>query len=521
MATDPQGNLQEVGPSDRLMAMFRTCSKDPTEAVKGRLKRMLQMFVQHFWEDKTTKATVAQCCIKAKDWYYWILEDLVSQERKRSGFGHVSGILEEELMQRSLVACCLEISICSSSLQCDFPLLLQILETAPYHFWRVIERVLLSETRLPDAAFKHLRLVEEKVVESLAWTNSSPLWEEIRANEGHLPSCHQVMPPAWLDQPRNDFQPESNLPADASSEADLSASVDQHGSTSAVNRPQGRNSLHLFVRKVYGLMGRRLRSLCSLLEISDELRLKIWTCFEHSLINHTHLMIDRHLDQLLMCAIYMIAKITRMEIPFKLIMENYKSQPNTSRSVCKTVLISERSLENPPTVNDNSRNLTNGLPTPNTPSEHYPEPHQEQKGNLILFYNQVYTKDMESFAMLFSPTFEGTPPLSPYPRQRKAPPRRHRVLSNLSVFVSTYEPESPPPGSPGLSYVFNSTPRERLRQINNMIQTHAQRGYVVPLDDGPSAKRFCSDQSVLQRLLRNVMHDRAARGTRDGPSLLH
>lgn len=56
-------------------------------------------------------------------------------------------------------------------------------------------------------------------------------------------------------------------------------------------------------------MGKRLRELCSTLDISEELRLKIWTCFEFSLVHCTRLMVDRHLDQLLMCAIYIIAKV--------------------------------------------------------------------------------------------------------------------------------------------------------------------------------------------------------------------
>lgn len=56
-------------------------------------------------------------------------------------------------------------------------------------------------------------------------------------------------------------------------------------------------------------MAKRLRELCSTLEISDELRLKIWTCFEYSLVHCSCLMVDRHLDQLLMCAIYIIAKV--------------------------------------------------------------------------------------------------------------------------------------------------------------------------------------------------------------------
>ena len=56
-------------------------------------------------------------------------------------------------------------------------------------------------------------------------------------------------------------------------------------------------------------MGRRLKRLCVTLHFSDELRLKIWTCFEHSLVNFIDLMVDQHLDQLLLCAIYIIVKV--------------------------------------------------------------------------------------------------------------------------------------------------------------------------------------------------------------------
>ena len=61
--------------------------------------------------------------------------------------------------------------------------------------------------------------------------------------------------------------------------------------------------------QVYILMAKRLRELCTPLDIPEELRLKIWTCFEHSLVHFSDLMIDRHLDQLLMCPIYIIAKV--------------------------------------------------------------------------------------------------------------------------------------------------------------------------------------------------------------------
>lgn len=60
-------------------------------------------------------------------------------------------------------------------------------------------------------------------------------------------------------------------------------------------------------------MGEHLRELCRTLQLSDELRLKIWTCFEHSLVHYTDLMVDRHLDQLLLCSIYIIAKVSKTQ----------------------------------------------------------------------------------------------------------------------------------------------------------------------------------------------------------------
>ncbi|XP_040891774.1 retinoblastoma-like protein 2 isoform X2 [Toxotes jaculatrix] len=487
---------------------------------------MLHKFLLHHRHNEgneETKELAAKCCCEARFWYYRILEHLVSQERKRLGVSDISGILENDLIQCCLVACCLEISIYSNCLSCDFPLLLQILKMAPYHFWRVIELVLRAEVGLPYAVVKHLARVEEEVLESLAWTRDSPLWEEIKANEGHLPTCQQVMPPAQLEEPKKtDLQPDPNLPGvDVGLGADLSASTDQQRSPSAANKPQRSNPLHLFARKVYSLMGKRLREMCSTLGISDELRLKIWTCFEYSLVHCTLLMLDRHLDQLLMCAIYIIAKITKVEIPFKHIMKCYKSQPNARKSVCKNVLISGENMENSPTETNNNGDHGNSILTPNTPSAHYPGPCEEKRGNLIYFYNQVYSTQMQHFAKQFAVTPGGdTPPLSPYPQQWKASPRRHKLSSSPSIYVSLHSSETPSPCTTGLSYYFNSSPPEHLRAINNMIKTGRtpnRRCYEVLLDqeegeDGPSAKRLCLDyQSAWQRRLRNVGNNHVTR----------
>lgn len=65
-----------------------------------------------------------------------------------------------------------------------------------------------------------------------------------------------------------------------------------------------------FQLQFYYLASIRMQDLCGQLSISDEdLMRKIWTCFEHVIIEHTNMMRDRHLDQILMCTIYIICRV--------------------------------------------------------------------------------------------------------------------------------------------------------------------------------------------------------------------
>ncbi|XP_008484755.1 retinoblastoma-associated protein-like, partial [Diaphorina citri] len=58
-----------------------------------------------------------------------------------------------------------------------------------------------------------------------------------------------------------------------------------------------------------------MEELCSQLHIDDEeLKHKIWTCFEYSITHGLdndgeHIMKDRHVDQLIMSSVYIICKV--------------------------------------------------------------------------------------------------------------------------------------------------------------------------------------------------------------------
>ncbi|XP_064838609.1 retinoblastoma-like protein 2 isoform X2 [Oncorhynchus masou masou] len=234
---------------------------------------------------------------------------------------------------------------------------------------------------------------------------------------------------------------------------------------------QSKGSISLFLRKVYYLVSMRLRDICVKLDICEALRLKIWTCVKHC----TDLILDRHLDQILICAIYVMAKVTKVDMPFKLILQCYKTQPQASNCVFRSDLISGRNTktsQNSP-GGSNRENVdvdpSRSFLTYQSPPTHRTGPRapcrqgQEERGHLIYFYNTVYVKQMKDFALRFtssSLTIAGveTPPLSPYPCQRIGSLHRLRPSNHHSLYISPHKPSTHHSPRTGVLYIFSRSP---------------------------------------------------------------
>uniref|UniRef100_A0A8C3AX84 Retinoblastoma-like protein 2 n=1 Tax=Cyclopterus lumpus TaxID=8103 RepID=A0A8C3AX84_CYCLU len=616
------------GPSAKLAETLRTCARDPSDVISKRLKDMFELLCQHY-EDMAVKYFHL-----AEALYYRILESIIEREKMILGDADLSCILEQAVFHRSLLACCLEVVVFSYRPPGDFPNLITIFQLPAYHFYKVIEVLVRSEQGLFREVVKHLNQVEEQVLESLAWTNDSPLWESLRGAKDHVPACKQVhkpqpiqfilvidkrvnpdkyitsqfvheaflfvtgcglspSPTTLLDRysspPTGPFRrrlfvdPVDGEPYTASTAptavtktgpAGLVATIPagqtvvsmatatvtanngqtvtipvqgianesggitffpvqvsmtgQGGATlqslstqtltgtlavqSAVTKPAKpaavsplrKGSLSLFFRKVYHLASVRLRDLCSKLDISSDLRRKIWTCFEYSLVYCSELMMDRHLDQLLMCAVYVMAKVTKEDKSFQNIMKSYRTQPQASSNVRSRNTGSDHETQERTwaTRISSSSSSVGGR--------------EEQRGDLIHFYNQVYIKQMRPFALRYSTSSPSTPPLCPYPSLRTGSPRRVLLSSKHSVFISPHKTSSAPPASTPrdqISYYICSSPPNRLQEINSMIRTGEtptrKRGRL--LEDQRSPKRVCQDhQSALLRRLQDVAKDRSS-----------
>uniref|UniRef100_A0A8C6Z4B8 Retinoblastoma-associated protein B-box domain-containing protein n=1 Tax=Nothoprocta perdicaria TaxID=30464 RepID=A0A8C6Z4B8_NOTPE len=146
-------------------------------------------------------------------------------------------------------------------------------------------------------------------------------------------------------------------------------------------------------------------------------------------------MMDRHLDQLLMCAVYVMAKVTKEDRSFQNIMRCYRTQPQAKSQVYRSVLIKGRrrrrrsgssdggSQQNSPAdrgSRDSSPVMRSSstLPVPH-PGSAPPTPtrltgansdtEEEERGDLIQFYNNVYIEHIKDFALKYTSNTVSSP----------------------------------------------------------------------------------------------------------------
>ncbi|TKS83467.1 Retinoblastoma-associated protein p104 pRb [Collichthys lucidus] len=298
-------------------------------------------------------------------------------------------------------------------------------------------------------------------------SQGSPLFELLK-QEHEGGAAEQVEPPASFNQPLQHNHTAADLylsptrpnvrvlppqsPATPSSQP--SSQPPQASTQPAGHSLPKSNSLSLFYKKLYRLAYTRLKILCSyLLSSHPELEPIIWTLFQHTLQHEHELMRDRHLDQLMMSAMYAICKVKSVDLRFKTIVTAYKNMPNTSQETFKHVLITEG---------------------------HY--------DSIIVFYNQVFMQKLKTNILQYAST--RPPPLSPIPQiprsPYKLPSSPLRVPGSNNVYIS---PLKSPRMSPSIM-----TPRTRYRllanrfqKINQMVNS-SDRSFKRTLDLGATPK---------------------------------
>ncbi|KAJ8266335.1 hypothetical protein GJAV_G00129220 [Gymnothorax javanicus] len=406
------------------------------------------------------------------------MESMLKSEEKRLSVQNFSKLLNEPAFHTSLLACALEVVTATYrgtggfgvTVETDlsFPWILDVFQLVGYDFYKVIESFIKAEPSLSRDMIKHLEHCEHLVMESIAWRGDSPLFELLLQAREEGPG-EQAEPPATLNQPLQHNHTAADLylsplrPSNGSRPgAEALAAPTPLNHAQAPQHPRS-TSLSLFYKKVYRLAYLRLNMLCSLLLPSQpELEVVMWTLFQHTLQHEFELMRDRHLDQLMMSAMYAICKVKGIDLKFKTIVTAYKSLPNTNQETFKKVLIREG-----------------------------------QYDSIIVFYNLVFMQKLKTNILQYAsprpPTLSPIPhvPCSPYkyPNSPRRVPGSNNVyispLKNSRISPSVMTPRSRILVSIGESFGGNSS--DKFSKINQMVSSSGwtlKRGH----DEGSTPK---------------------------------
>ncbi|XP_024888513.1 retinoblastoma-like protein 1 isoform X5 [Temnothorax curvispinosus] len=497
----------QSAPSESLLQMLKNCSQDVKSLLEAKVKQIGEQFCANYNNNNANITNInngpsdfgKKRLLMGQTLFYKLLEMILNDEKRKKPNDDITNLLLNEVFIQCLFACCLEIVIYSyKSNDKIFPWILKALNLDAYYFYKVIEIIVRAEDQLSRDVVKHLNQIEEKILESLAWQSDSPLWQTIESLPDGVPSCEEVSLPGTLE------------------------TTDPN----ALGQPVLRTgSVALFFRKFYNLACVRMQDLCNSLEISDNDKKKIWTIFEYSIKERTKLMKDRHLDQILMCAIYVICKLVRMERnSFTEIMRCYRLQPQAESHIYRSVLIEKVSNDGDPGTTGNERSEDNTMlgenmtpPTPTNMAGTSQNFDGEIRGDLIKFYNTMYVPQVKEFANKFGSARGSVMnlSLSPLPKG-KAPANSPVRRVTSSIMTRTLDPKaiSASP-APQLSYCFSRSPAKDLEAINKMmISVDAKKSVGkrlltddtdVEMTEGSSPKKTAT---FVARKLENIIGER-------------
>lgn len=369
-----------------------------------------------------------------------------------------SSLLRNSKFLSSLFILSIEIIVCCYNLiDVSYPYFLKKLNISAFDVCIVIESIVKSMTSLPISIKTHLVSIEEKTLESYIWENGSPLIEGISKERKNLyEQLHQSGTPV---------KPNQNACA-------VFASPQPKKSYSNSNM-----GVVLLLRKASYLAFIRIKKIIS--DISEVVKLDPKTIdsflkqVEYTfmyIVTQTDLLVDRHMDQIILCSVYMIAKIKKVEITFGKIIEKYNTQPQSSKSVYTNVR-----------MNDNDSKT------------------------IIFFYNQIFIPSLESYIQTFKESYTGSNPqqlLSNHTKSSQSleivSPLKHSNFELKSHnFLSTPMSKATPllfdetysRSQSTTKYFIGKSPSKQLNEINRAVNTkkHDNVAKVLTFDDENSS----------------------------------
>lgn len=416
--------------------------------------------------------------MEASKLYYRVLEAICRAESQNNNVNNLTPLLSNERFHRCLIACSAELVLAThKTVIMMFPAVLESTGLTAFDLSKIIENFVRHEETLPRELKRHLNSLEEQLLESMSWEKGSSLYNSLvvarpslsteinslgllaepmpsldgivarqsihpdglpptpskrRPSAGPDGNCYPQSPKRLCTESRNSLvEHNSQTPPPKQSQTGLSILKAKYHPLQAtfasptVSNPVSGNEkcavvgVQIFFSKILKLAAIRIRNLCERLR-HEELTVSVYNIFKQILDQQTALFFNRHVDQIILCCLYGVAKVSQLSLTFKEIVNNYKREPQCKPEVFRSIFVG-------------STNRNGGFG-----SRHV---------DIIVFYNQVFVPTVKPLLVALMPSstrpedkrntnsqIPGSPKSSPFSNLPDMSPKK--VSSSHNVYVS-------------------------------------------------------------------------------------
>nr|XP_043606150.1 retinoblastoma-related protein isoform X2 [Erigeron canadensis] len=480
--------------------------------------------------------------LEALKLYYRVLQAMCTAESQILHGNNLTSLLTNERFHRCMLACSAELVLAThKTVTMLFPAVLERTGITAFDLSKVIESFIRHEESLPRELRRHLNSLEERLLESMVWEKGSSMYNSLTVARPALsseinrlgllaepmPSLDAIalqtnvscggLPPVPSLQKR-DLSPGKNndlrSPKRVCTEY-RSVLVERNSFTSPVKdrllginnskskllspalqsafasptrpNPAGRGetcaetAVNLFFSKIIKLGAVRINGMVERLQLSQQIRERVYCLFQQILSQRTALFFNRHIDQIILCCFYGVAKISQLSLTFKEIIFNYRKQPHCKPQVFRAVF-----------VNDRSSSLRHGK----TAQDHV---------DIIVFYNEIFIPAVKPLLVDLAPAT-----IAKATNQVSEAKNRDEAPCPGSPKVSTF-PSLPDMSPKKVSAVHNVYVSPLRSTKMDALISHGSKSYYACV--GESTHAYQSPSKDLTAINNRLNVNRKVRGT--------
>ncbi|KAK2634347.1 hypothetical protein Ddye_029139 [Dipteronia dyeriana] len=424
--------------------------------------------------------------LEALKFYYRVLQAMCTAEAQILHATNLTSLLTNERFHRCMLACSAELVLAThKTVTMLFPAVLDRTGITAFDLSKVIESFIRHEESLPRELRRHLNSLEERLLESMVWEKGSSMYNSLTVARPSLsaeinrlglladpmPSLDAIalhinfssagLPPVPSLQ-KHESSPGQNgdIRSPKRPCTDYrSVLVERNTFTSPVKdrllafnkskllppplqsafasptRPNpggggetcAETGINIFFSKINKLAAVRINGMVERLQLSQQIRESVYCLFQQILSQRSSLFFNRHIDQIILCCFYGVAKISQLNLTFREIIYNYRKQPQCKPQVFRSVFV------------DWSSARQNGR----TEQDHV---------DIITFYNKVFIPVVKPLLVELGPAgmtaktnwasevnnnndgqCPGSPKVSPFPTLPDMSPKKVSAVHNVYV----------------------------------------------------------------------------------------